>query len=185
MSRNTIDTIMERRSIRNYRPDPIPEEHIEQILEAGRQAPSAGNRQPWHFVVVRDPELRKKTAQACHGQTWMADAALIVAAIGRPEISEKWHLIDPAIALQTMILAAHSLGYGTCWVGSFDEAEVKEVLGIPEELKVVCLTPVGVPDVSPEARPRKPQEEIFSFDTFGKQGDPCDRPVATETGGKP
>ena len=60
MSKNTISTIMERRSIRNYRPDPIPEEHIEQILEAGRQAPSAGNRQPWHFVVVRDSELRKK-----------------------------------------------------------------------------------------------------------------------------
>ena len=170
MSKNTIGTIMERRSIRNYRPDPIPEEHIEQILEAGRQAPSAGNRQPWHFVVVRDPELRKKTAQACHGQTWMADAALIVAAIGRPEISEKWHLIDPAIALQTMILAAHSLGYGTCWIGSFDEDEVKEVLGIPTNLKVVCLTPVGVPDVSPEVRPRKPKEEVFSFDTFGKQG---------------
>ena len=170
MSKNTIVTIMERRSIRNYRPDPIPEEHIELILEAGRQAPSAGNRQPWHFVVVRDSELRKKTAQACHGQTWMADAALIVAAIGRPEISEKWSLIDPAIALQTMILAAHSLGYGTCWIGSFDEVEVKEALGIPEELKIVCLTPVGVPDVSPEARPRKPKDEIFSFDTFGKQG---------------
>ena len=169
MSKSTISTIMERRSIRKYRPDPISEEHIEQILEAGRQAPSAGNRQPWHFVAVRDPELRKKTAQACHGQTWMADAALIVAAIGRPEISEKWYLVDPTIALQTMILAAHSLGYGTCWIGSFDEAEVKKVLGIPEALKVVCLTPIGVPDVSPEPRHRKPKGEVFSLDTFGNK----------------
>lgn len=168
MAKDTITTIMERRSIRRYQSKPIPEEDIHTILEAGRQAPSAANRQPWHFVVVRDPEIRRRTAEACSGQMWMADAALIIAAVGQLQVSEKWYRVDVAIAVQNMVLTAHSLGYGTCWIGAFDEAKVKQILGVPPELSVVCLTPVGVPDTSPGPKPRKPISDIFSLDRFGE-----------------
>ena len=162
-----LEAIFRRRSVRKYRAEPVAEEHLAQILEAGRQAPSGGNRQPWHFVVVRDPELRRRTGEACSGQTWVGEADVIICACGDSTISEKWNEVDPTIALQNMILAATALGYGTCWVGAFDREKVHEVLQIPEHLNVVCLTPVGVPDEAPEARPRKPAEEIFSRDQFG------------------
>jgi len=167
MALDTIQTILERRSIRSYKPERMPDEDLRAILEAGRQAPSGGNRQPWHFIVVRDPELRKQVAAACSGQHWMADAAVIIAGIGLPAASKHFFVIDTAIALQNMILAAHSLGYGTCWIGSFDEAEVKRLLGIPDEARVVCLTPVGAPAVEPEAHPRKDASEVFSLDRYG------------------
>ena len=168
MALDTIQTILARRSIRRYKPEQMPDEDLRAILEAGRQAPSAGNRQPWHFVVVTDPELRKQLASACHGQDWMADAAVTIGGVGLPAASERFFAIDTTIALQNMILAAHSLGYGTCWIGSFDEAQVKELLGIPDEATVVCLTPVGVPAVEPDARPRKGLAEVFSLDRYGE-----------------
>ena len=77
-------------------------------------------------------------------------------------------MVDTTIALQNMILAAHSLGYGSCWIGSFDEEKVKELLHLPEEVKVICLTPVGVPAVQPEARPRKELGEVFSPEEHGR-----------------
>ena len=168
MALDTIETIMSRRSIRKYQPDEILEGDLRTIVEAGRQAPSAANRQPWHFVVVKDPDLKQKVAAACSEQTWMAQAHLIIAAVGLPAASEKWFAIDTTIALQTMVLAAHSLGYGTCWIGSFDEEEVKGLLGLPAGLEVICLTPMGVPAAHPEARDRKDLSEVFSLDEYGR-----------------
>ena len=168
MALDTIRTILERRSIRSYKPERMPDEDLRAILEAGRQAPSGGNRQPWHFVVVKEASLKEQVATACSGQLWMAQAGVVIAAVGLPAAGGKFFLIDTAIALQNMILAAHSLGYGTCWIGSFDEAKVKELLGVPGDARVVCLTPVGVPAEAPEARPRKQMAEVFSLDRYGQ-----------------
>ncbi len=165
---DTLEAIMSRRSIRRYREGRIPDEDLRKILEAGRQAPSAGNRQPWHFVVIRDPEVKRQVAAACSNQMWMASADVIVAGVGLPEVSEKWYAVDVTIALQNMILAATSLGYGTCWIGAFDEGKVKEILGVPPEARVVALTPIGIPDESPAARPRKDFSQIFSRDRYGQ-----------------
>ena len=165
---NTLETIMARRSIRRYRPEPIPEDDFKQILEAGHQAPSAANRQPWHFVVVGDAAQKKAVAEACNGQMWMADAAYILVAVGLPQVTEKWYKVDVAIAMENMVLAAASLGYGTCWIGAFDPAKVKELLALPAETDVVVCSPLGVPDVAPEPRPRKEWNEVFSGDTYGK-----------------
>jgi nitroreductase len=165
---DTLQTILERRSIRQYKPQPIPAEHLKQILEAGRQAPSAANRQPWHFVVVGDPEQRQRVAQACNGQMWMADAAYILVALGLPKVSGKWYRVDVAIALENMVLAARSLGYGTCWVGAFDPEKVKAVCQIPVEAEVVACTPLGVPDAAPAARERKALGQVFSADRYGE-----------------
>lgn len=165
---DTIQAILERRSIRKYKADPIPQEHLKQILEAGRQAPSAANRQPWHVVVVGDAEQRRRVAEACNGQMWMADAAYILVAAGLPQVTEKWYKVDVAIAVENMVLAAWSLGYGTCWIGAFDPAKVKAVCGLPDEMEVVVCTPLGVPAVSPAARGRKGWSEIFSADKYGQ-----------------
>ncbi|MEM1569353.1 MAG: nitroreductase family protein [Candidatus Bathyarchaeia archaeon] len=162
-----FEAIRRRRSIRRYKKDAkIPEEHILKILEAARLAPSAGNRQPWRFVVVKDPEVKRKLAEACNNQTFIADAQVAVVAIGDPSVS-RWYSQDPMIAVEHMVLEATELGYGTCWIGAFNEEAVKKVLNIPPELKVVCVIPVGVPDEEPPPRPRKPIEEIFHLDRYG------------------
>ena len=165
---DTIEIIMNRRSIRKFQAKPVADEDLLSIIEAGRQAPSAANRQPWHFIVVKSEDQRRKLAEACSGQTWLADAAVLVAGIGRPGVNEKWYAVDVAIAMQNMILAATALGYGTCWIGAFDQERVKSLLGVPEEMHVVALTPIGVPADTPEARPRQPMSEFVSLDRYGR-----------------
>ncbi|MCS7252556.1 MAG: nitroreductase family protein [Armatimonadota bacterium] len=169
MPKDAIEAIMERRSIRKYKPEPIPREHLTTILEAGRQAPSAGNRQPWRFVVVRDHEVKRRLGEACNNQNWIADADVIVAGLSVPAESERWHDKDVMIAMQNMIIAATALGYGTCWIGAFNHEKVKEVLGVPEDINVVALTPIGVPDETPRQRPRKEMNQIFFSDRYGEQ----------------
>lgn len=164
---NNLDFFFQRRSIRKYEKGEIPWEHLAKILEAARSAPSAANRQPWHLVVVRDPARKLALSRACNGQTWMADADCIICGVGSPEASERWYAVDVAIAMQTLVLAATALGYGTCWVGAFDEDAVKEVLEIPDNLKVIALTPLGIPAEKPAQRPRKPFSELFYLDKFG------------------
>jgi len=168
MPTDAIRTIMGRRSVRSYHTKPLPEKDLKAIVEAGRHAPSAANRQPWHIVVVCDEEQKKKLAAACSNQTWLADAGAIIAGVGKPEVSEKWYMVDVAIALENMVLAATSLGYGTCWIGAFDQDQVREVLGVPDDLVVVALTPVGFPKDEPNARPRMPLAEFASLDRYGQ-----------------
>jgi len=91
------------------------------------------------------------------------------AGVGKPEVSEKWHRVDVAIAMQNMILAATALGYGSCWIGAFDPERVKEILGLPEAIEVVALTPLGVPADHPDPRPRQPMAEFASVDHYGKK----------------
>ncbi len=168
MARDTIETILSRRSIREYKDEPVPFADLVTILEAGRQAPSAKNLQPWSFVVVMEPELKAALAAACNDQFWIAEAHLVIAAVGLPALSPKWYPVDVAIAMQNMVLAATSLGYGACWIGAFDQEAVKELLGVPEHLPVVCLAPVGVPAVRPEARDRRELSAVFSLNRYGE-----------------
>ena len=165
---DTLQAILQRRSVRKYRPEPIPEDQLRQILESGRQSPSAANRQPWHFVVVGDREQKQRVAQACNGQMWMADAAYIIVGVGLPQVSPKWYRVDVAMAMENMVLAARSLGYGTCWIGAFDPEKVKEVCGLPADADVVACTPLGVPEAWPEPRTRKAWNEVFSANRYGQ-----------------
>ncbi len=168
---NVMEAIKTRKSVRRYKPEEIPEEDLKEILTAAQLAPSAGNRQPWRFVVVRDSEMKKKLGEAARGQTWVSNAGVIVAALAMPrdspEIYPRWVERDVMTAVEHMVLAAWSLGYGTCWIGAFYEEKVKELLGIPEGMTVINLLPIGVPDQKPEARGRKPLEELFHEDRFG------------------
>lgn len=163
MMNETLETMWRRRSVRKYRPDAIPEEHLNLILEAARRAPTGANRQNWRMIVIRDPNVRRKTADACNGQMWVAAAPVILCLVTLPDDLR----VSGTIVLDHAILAATSLGYGTCWIGAYDVDKVKEVLGIPEDHGIVCLTPVGLPAEQPDPRPRKPPAELFMVDRFG------------------
>jgi nitroreductase len=167
-----LKTIETRRSVRKYKSIPVPDGDLKKILEAGRLAPSAGNKQPWGFVVVRDAEGKKKLAEAARNQMWTADAGAFLAVFGdatnSPGGYSKWVERDPMIAVESMILAAWSLGYGTCWIGAFEEEKVKPLLGIPEDKKVICLLPIGVPAEVPDPKPRRAFGEVFHDEKYGK-----------------
>jgi len=160
---DTLQTMWDRQSIRKYRADPLPQEDLDLILEAARRAPTGGNRQNWRMIVIREEELRQQAAQACHNQMWMADAPVILCLVTLPGEGK----VNGAIVLDHAILAAASLGYGTCWIGAYDPAQVKALLGIPEDHGIVCLTPVGVPAQTPPRRERKARSELFMADRFG------------------
>jgi len=162
-----IDKILGRRSVRRYRGEPVPDDVIGRILEAGRQAPSAANRQPWHFVVVTDQETKDKLATGRYNG-FIRDSAFTVVGVALPydRVSEKWGVVDVTIAMQNMVLAAEVQDVGSCWVGDFNEEVVKSLLGIPKEAKVVALLPMGIPDEQPGPKTKKPLDEIVHYNNW-------------------
>ncbi len=168
---DVFETIRTRRSIRKYKPNSIPIEKLRIVLETARLAPSSGNLQPWRFVIVQNADRKKTLATIANNQMFLADAAAIIVAIGDPEISKRWYNKDVMIALEHMVLAAAALGYGTCWIGAFDEEGIKRLLKIPEEMSVIALLPIGIPDETPPPRSRKETSEIFFEEEYGKPMD--------------
>ena len=166
---NVLEAIRNRRSIRSYLAKEVEEEKINLILEAGRWAPSASNKQAWHFIVVRDLKIRKKLAEAHPQGRWMDQSPVVIVALGDPEKHPKYHLCDPHNAVQNMLLAAFSLGLATCWMGVRDasvEPEFREILNIPENLRVICAVSVGYSNVDRNSS-RQPIENIVSWDKYG------------------
>lgn len=178
-----FDVIRTRRSVRSYRPDPIPGDVLDLVLEAARIAPSACNRQPWRFIIVKDEATKRKLVLACNDQRWIwiAEAPVIIIACGNNKIYDYGNnhggymggmsmLVDVSIAFTHLILAARAEGLGTCWIGWFSNDQVKKLLNMPEDWNVVALTPLGYPSVRNEAfrEPcnRKSVEEIVSTDEF-------------------
>jgi len=163
------EVIRTRRSIRSYRADPVPEESLSRVLEAARIAPSGSNRQPWKFYVVKDPEKRRRVAQACGGQTWIDQAPIVIVATGWKVsfsrggyMGDMSFIMDISIAFTQLILAARAEALGTCWIGDFQNTEVKKALGLPDDENVVAVTPLGYPGKGgfTEKTSRKPLKEI-------------------------
>ncbi len=160
-----------RRSVRNYKSDPVPEEKLNKVLEAARLAPSAHNGQNWKFVIVRDEEKRKALAQAAHNQTFIGKAPIVIAAVSlEPEdmmpCQVPTYAVDLAIAVDHMTLQAAAEGLGTCWIGAFSQEDVKKILNIPENYKVVVLLPLGFPADKPGSKTRKELKEIISYENY-------------------
>ena len=165
-----FDAICLRRSIRKYKPDPVEKGKLERILEAGRLSPSAVNKQPWHFIVVRDPSVRE-SLRASYGQSWFVNAPLIIVVCADPSSAwvrrdgEEFWKVDAAIALQDMILCATEEGLGTCWIGAFSEEPARRVLKIPEKIRIAAMTPLGYADESKEpVSDRKPLKKITHYE---------------------
>jgi nitroreductase len=172
---DVFEAIEKRRSIRNYEPTPVPREKLEKILEAARLAPSASNVQPRHFIVVTDEEKREALSAGMFAK-FLKHTPVVIAACGDEKKSPKWYAIDVAIAVENMVLAATGEGLGTCWIGSFDETKVRNVLKIPGHLRVVVLLAVGYPSGKESLasralrliRKRKALEEIVSFEEYAE-----------------
>ena len=167
------EVIKKRKSVGKYKSDPVPENVLSRILEAGRIAPSAKNIQPWRFIIVRESKLKKKIAEASRGQLWLADADIILVgcildkiAWGRMGGYMSSGPVDVAIALDHIILAAANEGLGTCWIGAFVEKDIKEILQVPEDVTVLALTPIGYPAEQPKDRGRKGSKEVVSYDKY-------------------
>lgn len=168
-----LKLIKERRSVRKYKAEPIPSEILYRVLEAARFSPSGKNLQPWKFILVQDESLKRRLVDACVGQKFIAEAPVVIVACGFPDkcysrmgnYMKSW-AVDVAIALEHMVLQAQEEGLGTCWIGAFEEREVKSLLNIPEDVKVLALTPLGYPDTTPKPRGRKSIEEIVSYNSY-------------------
>ncbi len=165
-----MEVVRNRRSVRKFWPEEVVWPDIEEILDAAHLAPSAKNLQPWKFIIVRNEKRRRLLAQAS-GQEFIGEAPVIVVAcatgkggfIGR--YMESWP-IDVAIAMDHLTLAAWNKNLGTCWIGDFDENKIKEICSIPEEIRVVALTPLGYPVKNPQPTPRRPLEKVVSQETY-------------------
>lgn len=168
---DVLSAIEGRRSIRKYKDTPVEEEKLLRVLEAARLSPSAKNQQNWKFIVVKDEEIRKRLVDEAIQQQFVAEAPIILVCCGTETESvmrcgQPRYTVDLSIATSYMILEAYEQGLGTCWLGSFDEAKVKEILGIPEKVRVVAITPLGYPAESPSPRPRKDLKDILSYDRY-------------------
>lgn len=172
---DVFEAIRGRRSVREFKPDPVGGKNLKRILEAGRLAPSAGNCQPWEFVVVRDNGIKRKLARAALNQSFIAEApvAIVVCANIRRTSSfygkrgaDLYCIQDTAAAAQNIQLAAYALGYGTCWVGAFDEAAAAEAINTPHGIRPLAIIPLGVPAEKPEPTPRLPLDRIVHYNQF-------------------
>ena len=171
---SVLKLIAERGSIRSYKDKPIPENDLFNIIEAARLAQSAANRQPWQFIVVTDKEVRDRLADAAHWQDRprqrsVETAGAIIVGLADPEISANWYLVDLGIAIENMALTAWDLGIGSCWIGAFREDDVKSVLAIPKNLRVVSLLTLGYADEKPREKNRKSLEEIIHYNMYGQK----------------
>ncbi len=167
-----LKEIVERYSVRKYLDKDVEEEKLREVLEAGRLAPSACNYQPWKFIVVRDKEIRKKIAEPTTWAKFIAEAPVLIVACKVRDgfLMGGWYdsaILDIGIALDHMTLQATHLGLGTCWIGDFNEKLVKELLEIPENVRIVALLTLGYPrEKKIPKKKRKPFEEVVSFEKF-------------------
>ena len=165
------ELIRTRYSVRAYKPDPVEDDALNQVLEAARLAPTAANRQPFRLVVIhtagREAELKR-----IYPRDWFAQAPLVICACGIPaqgwthSDGKNYTDVDVAIAMDHLILAAASLGLGTCWIAAFDPTAAREVLGLPDGVEPVAFTPLGYPADRPGLKKRKPLAELVRYERW-------------------
>jgi nitroreductase len=160
-----IESIINLHSTRFFKPKQISEESLEKILEVGRYTPTIHNIQPWHFIVVNDHERKKQLAKG--RAKFIEDAALAIVGCGDPKESPRWYVIEVAIAMQSMVVAAWAQGIGSCWVDIEHPAEeIKAILGIPNKLEVIALIAFGYPAKTPKPVWKKPLDQIIHYNKF-------------------
>ena len=164
---DTFTCIRTRREIRDYLDKPIPNETVQRILEAGRLAPSSKNSQPWHFIVIKDRMTLRKISELTPTGAHIAKAAMAIAILMD---AAKLPEIDGARAVQNMVLEAWEMGVGSCWVTNFYDDGVKDLLGVPQRMKLVTVMPFGYPIEVKSRRKkiRKPLSEIVHSERFGQ-----------------
>jgi nitroreductase len=163
-----MDVIKGRRSIRKFKDLAVGKEIIEDLISAARMAPSSGNLQARDFIIVTNEITKHKLTKAALGQSFIEQAPVVIVVAANIERSsriyksrgELYAIMDASASIENMLLAAHSMGLGACWVGAFDEAQVCELLGIPKKTKPVGIIPLGYPGEQPSAPPRIVQDRV-------------------------
>jgi len=174
-----FDCIESRSSVRRYEKKEVSNELIGKIIYAGTQAPSAGNLQPWEFIVVKDEKLKKELTEASLRQSHIENAPVVIVVCANPEKSEDRYgdrgrtlycIQDTAAAIENMLLTANDSSLGACWISAFDEEEVKDILNIPERLRPIAIITLGFPisHEKPTKKSRIPFEKITWVDKHGK-----------------
>ncbi len=168
-----LETIKNRGTIRKYLPKSIPKEEMSKIMESARLAQSAANRQPWQFILVSEPSIKKKLSVAARNQSSVNDASSVVVCLADPLQAARvgpfeGFLVDLSIAIENMALTSWELGIGSCWIGAYDEKEVKRLLGIPEDIRVVSLLTLGYPDEKTKTKARKPMADLLHYEAYGR-----------------
>ena len=161
------EAVARRLSIRRYAESLIPSEHMETLFRALQLAPSANNEQNWEFIFVGDTEIKRRLVGACSIQSFVGNCTYFIAGVADP--GQKWHMVDISIALTNFTLQAADLGYGTCWIGAFDENRVKVILGVPDERKVVICMTFGTPEGRHVAKGRKAFEKFLFLNQYGSR----------------
>ncbi|HLC61582.1 MAG TPA: nitroreductase family protein [Candidatus Nanoarchaeia archaeon] len=179
---DVFDCIRTRRSVRKYKDKQVPWDNIVEILQAAKFAPFAGNVFNCKFVVIKNEDKRKAIAETCAQQYWMQDAPIHIVVVGEPEKSERYYgarggrlytVQGAAAAMQNMLLTAHSLGLGACWVGAFDEEEIRRLCNLPEHVNVQGILTIGYADEVPEMPPKYRIEHTMFFEKWwGRQEPP-------------
>lgn len=182
-SMDLMEAIKGRRSIRRYKSDAIPEEALKAVLEAVRWAPSWSNTQCWEIIVIRDSKTKSEVAKTVPrknpGLPSLAEAPIILVMCGRTGISGyykgqvetvrgDWVMFDTGLAMQNLCLAAHGLGLGTVIMGLFDHKKVEEILGVPQDVEVVAMTPLGYPAGQGSIRARKDFSDFVFLEKYSK-----------------
>ena len=172
---DVLEAIKGRRSIRAFKSQAVSTEIVERLIDAARWAPSAGNIQPWEFIIVRNPEIKRNLAKAALNQSFIEEAPVVIVVCADEIRSSQGYGVrgktlyciqDTAAATQNIHLAAYSLGLGTCWVGAFNEEEARKILGVPQGVRPVAIIPVGYPAEKPSARNRRPLNQIIHYEKF-------------------
>ena len=165
------DLFVKRQSIRRFTPEAIPEETLAKLLQAAVEAPSAGNCQPWHFYVVKNPECKAQLSEASYGQVFIKDAPVVIVVCSEPLRSSQryeergeslYSIQDTAAAIENILLCAAANGLGSCWCGAFEEEAVSKILSLPDSRRPVAVVPIGFAAQQGKKRPRRPMEEVFT-----------------------
>jgi len=171
-----IDIIKRRRSVRRFDGAKIPDEHMEQILEAGRWAPSGANAQPWRFIVVTRKETVATVSDMCYYKLFksrhVGEAGAVVIICADHDAGSQTYTLDAAISGTNMTLMATSLGIGSCWIGAFEEQNLKSMLHIPESLKIIALIAFGYEVGKASIPPRLPLSSIVHYGAYEVKNEP-------------
>ncbi len=174
---DVIEAICGRRSVRLFKEKDVPEKMITQLISLAVMAPSAGNLQAWDLIIVRNPETKVALVRAAFGQSFIAKAPIIIIVCANQKRSAQqygtrgtdlYSIQDSAAAIQNLLLAAYSLGLGTCWVGAFNESIVSDLLKIPDGVRPVSIIPIGyyLKDTTPQPPSRLPLEQIVHIEQY-------------------
>jgi nitroreductase len=172
---DVMEAIKGRRSIRTFKSQNVPQELVDKLIDAAIRAPSAGNIQPWEFIIVRRLKIKRGLAEAALQQKFIEEAPVVIVVCADENRSSQRYGVrgktlyciqDTAAAVQNINLAACSLGLGTCWIGAFREEEARKILRVPRRIRPMAIIPVGYPAEAPSPRSRRPLNDVIHYETF-------------------